>query len=65
MQLLKYFMSYLIILILCHSTVSGSGKGNRDNSKVNVEIPITLVAGKNTIDLLSLTVGLQVHLFLL
>jgi hypothetical protein len=27
-----------------------------------VEIPISLVAGKNTIDLLSLTVGLQVSL---
>ncbi|XP_057449004.1 beta-galactosidase 8-like isoform X1 [Lotus japonicus] len=39
--------------------LAGSGKGNSDNSKVNVEIPIILVAGKNTIDLLSLTVGLQ------
>ncbi|MED6122028.1 Beta-galactosidase 8 [Stylosanthes scabra] len=39
--------------------LAGSGKGNSGNAKVNVDIPITLVAGKNTIDLLSLTVGLQ------
>ncbi|KAJ1424345.1 Glycoside hydrolase, family 35 [Sesbania bispinosa] len=39
--------------------LAGSGTGNGDNSKVNVDIPIKLVAGKNTIDLLSLTVGLQ------
>ncbi|XP_027346417.1 beta-galactosidase 8-like [Abrus precatorius] len=38
---------------------AGSGTGNRDSYKVNVDIPITLVSGKNTIDLLSLTVGLQ------
>lgn len=43
--------------------ISGSGTGNGGNAKVNVDIPITLVAGKNTIDLLSLTVGLQVRLF--
>ncbi|XP_059429427.1 beta-galactosidase 8-like [Corylus avellana] len=39
--------------------LAGSGKGNSGNAKVAVEIPISLVAGKNTIDLLSLTVGLQ------
>jgi len=44
---------------------SGSKAGNSGNAKVNVDIPITLVTGKNTIDLLSLTVGLQVHIFLL
>lgn len=43
-------------------TFAGSGKGNSGNAKVAVEIPIALVAGKNTIDLLSLTVGLQVSL---
>jgi hypothetical protein len=43
-------------------TFAGSGKGNYGNPKVAVEIPISLVAGKNTIDLLSLTVGLQVSL---
>ncbi|XP_061358778.1 beta-galactosidase 8-like [Gastrolobium bilobum] len=39
--------------------LAGSGAGNRDNSAINVDIPITVMAGKNTIDLLSLTVGLQ------
>ncbi|GLT81831.1 hypothetical protein SLE2022_002610 [Rubroshorea leprosula] len=39
--------------------LAGSANGNSDNAKVAVEIPITLVPGKNTIDLLSLTVGLQ------
>ncbi|KAL5056056.1 hypothetical protein RYX36_036738, partial [Vicia faba] len=38
---------------------AGSGTGNKEKAKVKVDIPITLVAGKNTIDLLSLTVGLQ------
>ncbi|KAK7261372.1 hypothetical protein RIF29_27681 [Crotalaria pallida] len=39
--------------------LSGSHAGNSGKAKLNVDIPITLVAGKNTIDLLSLTVGLQ------
>ncbi|RDX70682.1 Beta-galactosidase 8 [Mucuna pruriens] len=39
--------------------LAGSGTGNSGKAKVNVDIPITLVTGKNTIDLLSLTVGLQ------
>ncbi|PON71842.1 Glycoside hydrolase [Parasponia andersonii] len=39
--------------------LAGSGRGNSGNSKVSVEISVTLVPGKNTIDLLSLTVGLQ------
>ncbi|KAG6620967.1 hypothetical protein I3842_Q048200 [Carya illinoinensis] len=37
----------------------GSGKGNSGNPKVSEDIPIALVTGKNKIDLLSLTVGLQ------
>jgi len=44
---------------------SGSGMGNHEKANVKVDIPITLLAGKNTIDLLSLTVGLQVRLFFL
>lgn len=40
----------------------GSGTGNSGNAKVTVDIPVTLIHGKNTIDLLSLTVGLQVWL---
>ncbi|KAI8004301.1 Beta-galactosidase 8 [Camellia lanceoleosa] len=39
--------------------LAGSGEGNRGNAKVAIEVPITLVPGKNRIDLLSLTVGLQ------
>ncbi|KAK2380321.1 beta-galactosidase [Trifolium repens] len=39
--------------------LAGSKAGNSENAKVNVDIPITIVVGKNTIDLLSLTVGLK------
>ncbi|XP_020240225.1 beta-galactosidase 8 [Cajanus cajan] len=39
--------------------LAGSQAGNSGKSKFTVDIPVTLVAGKNTIDLLSLTVGLQ------
>ncbi|KAK4790260.1 hypothetical protein SAY86_017564 [Trapa natans] len=38
---------------------AGNKAGNSNNVKVAVDIPITLAHGKNTIDLLSLTVGLQ------
>lgn len=41
---------------------AGSKAGNSGNPKVSTDIPITLAPGKNTIDLLSLTVGLQVDL---
>nr|AJQ19480.1 beta-galactosidase [Diospyros kaki] len=39
--------------------LAGSGKGSSNNAKVAIELPISLIPGKNTIDLLSLTVGLQ------
>lgn len=39
--------------------LAGSGRGNSGNAKVALDIPITLTSGKSTIDLLSLTVGLQ------
>ncbi|XP_062082059.1 beta-galactosidase 8 [Humulus lupulus] len=39
--------------------LAGTGKGNSGNSKVSLEIPVTFASEKNTIDLLSLTVGLQ------
>eukprot|EP00262_Sarcandra_glabra_P011562 TRINITY_DN2803_c0_g1_i1.p1 TRINITY_DN2803_c0_g1~~TRINITY_DN2803_c0_g1_i1.p1 ORF type:complete len:668 (-),score=103.04 TRINITY_DN2803_c0_g1_i1:189-2144(-) len=39
--------------------LAGSEIGNSGNAKVTMEKPIMLVAGSNTIDLLSLTVGLQ------
>lgn len=41
-------------------TYVGSGAGNSGSAKVTLEKPIMLVSGHNTIDLLSLTVGLQV-----
>lgn len=46
----------------CLNHFVGSGKGSGGSSKVSLDIPITLVPGRNTIDLLSLTVGLQVLL---
>ncbi|RDX82576.1 Beta-galactosidase 8 [Mucuna pruriens] len=39
--------------------LAGSQAGNSGKAKFAVDIPVTLVPGKNTIDLLSLTVGLQ------
>ncbi|CAL0332281.1 unnamed protein product [Lupinus luteus] len=39
--------------------LAGSHAGNGKKFKLNVDIPITTVTGRNTIDLLSLTVGLQ------
>ncbi|WJX74230.1 Beta-galactosidase 8 [Trifolium repens] len=39
--------------------LAGSQAGNSGKAKLNVDIPIALVSGKNKIDLLSLTVGLQ------
>ncbi|XWS73713.1 hypothetical protein CRYUN_Cryun02cG0152000 [Craigia yunnanensis] len=39
--------------------LAGSGTGNSGNAKVKADIPIKVLPGKNTIDLLSLTVGLQ------
>lgn len=48
-----------VLYAFVNGKLAGSGKGNSGNAKVVLEIPISLVAGKNTIDLLSLTVGLQ------
>nr|QSM07474.1 beta-galactosidase 8 [Ipomoea batatas] len=39
--------------------LAGSGKGGSNDAKVSINVPVSLVAGKNKIDLLSLTVGLQ------
>ncbi|KAJ8644072.1 hypothetical protein MRB53_005820 [Persea americana] len=38
----------------------GSGMGNSGNADFILEMPIILISGNNTIDLLSLTVALQV-----
>ncbi|GAB4859211.1 Beta-galactosidase 8 [Ancistrocladus abbreviatus] len=42
-----------------NGNLAGSKFGNSGKAKVSTEIPITLIPGNNTIDLLSLTVGLQ------
>ncbi|KAG8387698.1 hypothetical protein BUALT_Bualt02G0048300 [Buddleja alternifolia] len=39
--------------------LAGSGKGSVSNQKVSIEIPVALEPGNNTIDLLSMTVGLS------
>ncbi|CAN0905068.1 Beta-galactosidase 8 [Linum grandiflorum] len=39
--------------------LAGTATGNSNNAKISQDIAVTLVPGKNTIDLLSLTVGLQ------
>ncbi|KAK5830423.1 hypothetical protein PVK06_014217 [Gossypium arboreum] len=61
--------SFIIVMFMYHyNTIAcacplklsaGSRTGNSDNAKVKLDIPITVVPGKNTIDLLSLTIGLQ------
>ncbi|KAK6936028.1 Glycoside hydrolase 35, catalytic domain [Dillenia turbinata] len=45
--------------VFINGKLAGSGAGSNGNRKVSLDIPITLVPGKNKIDLLSLTVGLQ------
>ncbi|KAI3461445.1 hypothetical protein Pfo_018108 [Paulownia fortunei] len=39
--------------------LAGSAKGRNSNPEVSIDVPISLIPGKNKIDLLSLTVGLQ------
>lgn len=39
----------------------GSGMGDSSNAKFTLEKPIILIPGDNTIDLLSMTVGLKVR----
>ncbi|XP_028113318.1 beta-galactosidase 8-like [Camellia sinensis] len=48
-----------VLYAFINGKLAGSDEGNRGNAKVAIEVPITLVPGKNRIDLLSLTVGLQ------
>nr|XP_010910537.1 LOW QUALITY PROTEIN: beta-galactosidase 6-like [Elaeis guineensis] len=48
-----------VVHAFVNGKLSGSGMGNSGNAKVTLEKPVTLVQGKNTIDLLSATVGLQ------
>lgn len=41
-------------------SITGRGSGSASNAKITLEKTITLIQGRNTIDLLSTTVGLQV-----
>ncbi|KAJ6408774.1 hypothetical protein OIU84_008466 [Salix udensis] len=61
MDLKLFFMWSLLatpFMLYVNGKLAGSGTGNAGNAKVAVEIPVTLLPGKNTIDLLSLTAGL-------
>lgn len=61
---IKLLLNYLLVLIYdIVENFSGSQAGNSGKAKLNVDIPVKLAAGKNRIDLLSLTVGLQVQFF--
>ncbi|KAJ3682655.1 hypothetical protein LUZ60_015228 [Juncus effusus] len=48
-----------VLRIFVNKKFLGGGMGNANNVQVSVNVPITLSPGKNTIDLLSATVGLQ------
>ncbi|KAI3936554.1 hypothetical protein MKW92_030042 [Papaver armeniacum] len=45
--------------VFVNGKLAGSGKGSSGKVKISLEVPITLVPGKNSIDLMSATVGLQ------
>ncbi|XP_047939162.1 beta-galactosidase 8 [Salvia hispanica] len=45
--------------VFINGKVAGSGNGRNSNPKVSLDVPVSLVPGKNNIDLLSSTVGLQ------
>ncbi|KAI3938953.1 hypothetical protein MKW92_030529 [Papaver armeniacum] len=45
--------------VFINGKLAGSGKGSSGKVKISLEVPITLVPGKNSIDLMSATVGLQ------
>ncbi|KAI3903837.1 hypothetical protein MKW92_045816 [Papaver armeniacum] len=45
--------------VFVNGKLAGSGKGSSGKVRISLEVPITLVPGKNSIDLMSATVGLQ------
>ncbi|KAL2239454.1 beta-galactosidase 8 [Sesamum indicum] len=47
-----------VLYAFINGKFAGSGKGGSSNSKVSINVPMSLQPGKNKIDLLSLTVGL-------
>ncbi|GER57705.1 beta-galactosidase [Striga asiatica] len=48
-----------VLYAFINGKLAGSGKGGSNNQKVSIDVPATLKQGKNKIDLLSVTVGLQ------
>ncbi|EPS63867.1 beta-galactosidase, partial [Genlisea aurea] len=48
-----------VLYAFVNGRLAGSGKGGSSNSRVTLEVPVSLVVGTNQIDLLSVTVGLQ------
>ncbi|KAK4441166.1 Beta-galactosidase 8 [Sesamum alatum] len=47
------------LYVFCNDELAGSAKGRNSEPKVSMDVPISLIHGRNKIDLLSLTVGLQ------
>ncbi|KAL8057574.1 hypothetical protein ABFX02_04G192300 [Erythranthe guttata] len=48
-----------VLYTFINGKLAGSGKGSAKNSNVSIEVPVNLEPGNNTIDLLSVTVGLK------
>lgn len=59
---LQLFCSCIYVLV---GFFSGRGIITANTGKISVDIPVTFASGKNTIDLLSLTIGLQVSPYFL
>ncbi|KAL0284093.1 UNVERIFIED_CONTAM: Beta-galactosidase 8 [Sesamum angustifolium] len=47
------------LYVFLNEELAGSAKGRNSEPKVSMDVPISLIHGRNKIDLLSLTVGLQ------
>ncbi|PIN14052.1 Beta-galactosidase [Handroanthus impetiginosus] len=47
------------LFVFINGKLAGSGKGRNSDQKFSIDVPVSLQPGKNKIDLLSLTVGLQ------
>ncbi|CDP20353.1 unnamed protein product [Coffea canephora] len=55
------FSRWGMLFMLSSILLFGSMKGSSGNAKVALEVPISLITGENPIDLLSLTMGLEVQ----
>jgi len=49
----------------CMSISAGFGYGNHDDASFSIDKKITLNEGNNSLEILSMMVGLQVHAFFL